>query len=140
MLGQEPSSPPGRGTAAALGKGILPCGAGLSWVTGEGRSWGCELVEERHEGQVCSNGKLLLRVPPFQFWGEMIFFFFFFLSELLHRVTACSLEGTSNGIKGYLYLVLGGESFLELLPRILVRHPIIQLEVPSREHIIISYL
>lgn len=28
----------------------------------------------------------------------------------------------------------------ELLPRILVRHPIIQLEVPSREHIIISYL
>lgn len=67
-------------------------------------------------------------------------FFFFFLSELLHRVTACSLEGTSNGIKGYLYLVLGGESFLELLPRILVRHPIIQLEVPSREHIIISYL
>lgn len=66
--------------------------------------------------------------------------FFSFLSELLHGVTACSLEGTSNGIKGYLYLVLGGESFLELLPRILVRHPIIQLEVPSREHIIISYL
>lgn len=53
---------------------------------------------------------------------------------------ACSLKMTSNGMKGYLYLVLGSESFLEPLPRILVRHPIIQLEVPSREHIIISYL
>lgn len=62
------------------------------------------------------------------------------MSESLRSVTAHSLEGTSNGIKGYLYLVLGGESFLEPLPRILVRHPIIQLEVPSRERIIISYL
>lgn len=59
---------------------------------------------------------------------------------MLHSIAARSLEGASNGIKGYLYLVLGGESFLEPLPRILVRHPIIQLEVPSREHIIISYL
>jgi len=93
-------------------------------------------VEERPKGHVCGNNKLLLRAPPFQFWGQMIFF----SSELLHRVTARSLEGTSNGIRGYIYLVLGCKSFLKPLPRILVRHPIIQLEVPSREHIIISCL
>lgn len=47
----------------------------MSWVAGEGVSWGCELVEERPKEQVRSDNKLLLRAPPFQFWGEMIFCF-----------------------------------------------------------------
>lgn len=76
----------------------------------------------------------------FPIWGGEGREVIYVVSELLHRVTSCSLEGTSNRIQGYLYLVLGGESFLKLLPRILVGHPIIQLEVLSREHRIISYL
>lgn len=35
-----------------LGEGFLLCGAGLSWVAGQGVSWTCELAEERPEEQV----------------------------------------------------------------------------------------